>query len=100
MADHVRHGQRQHSPVALSLWESASSTCASLALEVPVHMRFRGVAPRYGRRIGILSTEEGRFVAGKRENVRWLSGDETLQGRHGRLEPGRFSLQRVRLYAY
>jgi len=52
------------------------------------------------RRIGILSAEEGRFVAGKWENVRWLSGDETHQGRHIRLEPGRFSLQRVRLYAY
>lgn len=52
------------------------------------------------RRIGILSAEEGRFVAGKWENVRWLGGDETHQGRHIRLEPGRFSLQRVRLYAY
>ena len=29
-----------------------------------------------------------------------LSGDETHQGRHIRLEPGRFSLQRVRVYAY
>ena len=55
---------------------------------------------RAGRRIGILSAEEGRFVAGKWENVRWLGGDETHQGRHIRLEPGRFSLQRVRLYAY
>jgi hypothetical protein len=52
------------------------------------------------RRIGILSAEEGRFVVGKWENVRWLGGDETHQGRHVRLEPGRFSLQRVRLYAY
>jgi hypothetical protein len=55
---------------------------------------------RAGRRVGILSAEEGRFVAGKWENVRWLGGDETHQGRHVRLEPGRFSLQRVRLYAY
>jgi hypothetical protein len=53
-----------------------------------------------GRRIGILSAEEGRFVDGKWENVRWLGGDETHQGRHVRLEPGRFSIQRVRLYAY
>jgi hypothetical protein len=53
-----------------------------------------------GRRIGILSAEEGRLVAGNWENVRWLSGDETHQGRHIRLPPGRFSLQRVRLYAY
>jgi uncharacterized protein DUF5597 len=53
-----------------------------------------------GRRIGILSAEEGRYVSGKWENIRWLSGDETHQGRHIRLPPGRFSLQRVRLYVY
>jgi beta-galactosidase GanA len=53
-----------------------------------------------GTRVGIQSAEEGRFVAGRFENVRWLSGDETHQGRHVRLEPGRFSLQRVRLYSY
>ena len=29
-----------------------------------------------------------------------LRRQETHQGRHVRLEPGRFSLQRVRLYAY
>jgi beta-galactosidase GanA len=55
---------------------------------------------RAGRRVGILSAEVGRFVAGWWENVRWLGGDETHQGRHVRLEPGRFSLQRVRLYSY
>ena len=53
-----------------------------------------------GKRVGIQSAEEGRFVAGRFENIRWLSGDETHQGRHIRLEPGRFSLQRVRLYSY
>ena len=53
-----------------------------------------------GRRAGILSAEEGRFVAGRWENVRWLNGDQTHQGRHVRLEPGRFSIQRVRLYFY
>ena len=53
-----------------------------------------------GKRAGILSAEEGRVVAGRFENIRWLSGDETHQGRHVRLEPGRFSMQRVRLYLY
>jgi hypothetical protein len=53
-----------------------------------------------GRRAGILSAEEGRLVAGRWENIRWLGGDETHQGRHVRLEPGRFSVQRVRLYLY
>jgi hypothetical protein len=53
-----------------------------------------------GKRAGILSAEEGRFAAGRFEISRWLSGDETHQGRHIRLEPGRFSLQRVRLYQY
>ncbi len=53
-----------------------------------------------GKRAGILQAEEGRFVAGRWENLRWLSGDETHQGRHIRLEPGRFSIQRVKLYLY
>ena len=53
-----------------------------------------------GKRAGILSAEEGRFVEGRWENVRWLGGDQTHQGRHVRLEPGRFSIQRVKLYLY
>jgi hypothetical protein len=63
-----------------------------------VTITFASSAP--GRRVGILSAEEGRFVGGRWENVRWLNGDETHQGRHVRLEPGRFSMQRVRLYTY
>jgi hypothetical protein len=59
---------------------------------------FASTAP--GKRAGILSAEEGRVVAGRWENLRWLNGDETHQGRHVRLEPGRFSMQRVRLYLY
>jgi hypothetical protein len=50
--------------------------------------------------IGILSCEEGRFVDGKWSHVRWLNGDQTHQGRHVRLEPGHFALQKVRLYRY
>ena len=53
-----------------------------------------------GRRAGILSAEEGRFVSGRWENVLWLNGDQTHQGRHVRLEPGRFSMQRVKLYLF
>ena len=53
-----------------------------------------------GRRAGLVSAEEGRFVEGQWENIRWLGGDETHQGRHVRLEPGRFSMQRVKLYRY
>jgi beta-galactosidase GanA len=49
---------------------------------------------------GILSVEEGRFVDGKWEHIRWLNGDQTHQGRHVRLESGRFTLQRVKLYRY
>lgn len=57
-------------------------------------------ATEAGRQAGILSAEEGRYVGGRWENVRWLGGDETHQGRHVRLEPGRFSIQRVKLYRY
>jgi beta-galactosidase GanA len=53
--------------------------------------------------VGILSCEEGRFNAagdGGWHHLRWLNGDQTHQGRHVRLEPGRFTVQRVRLYRY
>ena len=53
-----------------------------------------------GTRAGILSVEEGRFADGKWQNLRWLNGDETHQGRHLRLVPGRFSIQRIKLYRY
>lgn len=49
---------------------------------------------------GILSVEEGRFVDGAWQNVRWLNGDQTHQGRHLRLEPGRMAVQRIKLYRY
>jgi hypothetical protein len=50
--------------------------------------------------VGILECEEGAFANGEWRHVRWLNGDQTHQGRHVRLEPGRFALQRVRLYRY
>lgn len=50
--------------------------------------------------VGILSVEEGTFENGLWSHLRWLSGDQTHQGRHVRLEPGRFSVQRIRLYRY
>lgn len=50
--------------------------------------------------IGILNCAEGRYEAGVWRHIRWLNGDQTHQGRHVRLEPGRFTLQRVKLYRY
>jgi len=50
--------------------------------------------------IGILDCAEGRYEDGQWRHLRWLNGDQTHQGRHVRLEPGRFTLQRVRLYRY
>lgn len=49
---------------------------------------------------GILSADEGRFVNGRWTTRRRLNGDQTHQGRHIRLEPGKFSIQRVKLYRY
>jgi len=40
--------------------------------------------------VGILSAEEGAFSDGAWAHGRWLNGDQTHQGRHIRLEPGRF----------
>ncbi len=51
-------------------------------------------------RIGLLSCAEGRYEAGEWRHLRWLNGDQTHQGRHVRLMPGRFTLQRVKLYRY
>jgi len=53
-----------------------------------------------GWQAGILNVEEGRFVNGTWKNVRWLNGDQTHQGRHLRLEPGRIAMQRIKLYRY
>jgi beta-galactosidase GanA len=49
---------------------------------------------------GILSAQEGRYVNGQWRPGRWLNGDQTHQGRHIRLPPGAFSMQRVKLYRY
>lgn len=49
---------------------------------------------------GILSAQEGRVVNGRWRTIRWLNGDQTHQGRHIRLEPNAFTIQRVRLYRY
>jgi hypothetical protein len=49
---------------------------------------------------GILSAQEGKYVNGQWTPGRWLSGDQTHQGRHIRLPAGRFDIQRVKLYRY
>lgn len=49
---------------------------------------------------GVLSAQEGKYVNGQWSPGRWLSGDQTHQGRHVRLPPGRFDIQRVKLYHY
>jgi hypothetical protein len=50
--------------------------------------------------VGILSAQEGRYVSGRWQPGRWLNGDQTHQGRHISLPPGRFDIQRVKLYRY
>lgn len=49
---------------------------------------------------GLLSVEDGRFVDGVWKRTRWLSGDQTHQGRHVRIDPADFGLRRVKLYTY
>ena len=58
-------------------------------------------APQEGAgHAGIESIWEGRFEGGQWRPGRLLNGDESHQGRHVRLPPGSFSIQRVRLYRY
>jgi hypothetical protein len=51
-------------------------------------------------RAGIDSIWEGRFVAGRWAPGRLLNGDESHQGRHLRIPPDGFGMQRLRLYRY
>jgi hypothetical protein len=46
------------------------------------------------------SIEEGSFVNGHWVAGRRLNGDEDHQGRHLRLVPDQFGIQRVKLYRY
>jgi len=57
-------------------------------------------SPVRGESMGLLNVQEGRFADGVWQGGRWLNGDQTNQGRFVRLEPGRFAIQRVRLYRY
>jgi len=50
--------------------------------------------------VGLLSVDEGKYVNGQWTPGRRLNGDQTHQGRHVRLPPGRFGIQRVKLYRY
>jgi len=59
-----------------------------------------GVTLTFGEGVGLEKVTEGRFDGERWIEGRWLNGDETHQGRHVRLEPGRFQIQRVRLYRY
>ena len=53
-----------------------------------------------GRRAGILSAEEGRFVDGHWRPGRQMNGDQDHQGRHIRISEGEYGIQHVRLYTY
>jgi beta-galactosidase GanA len=50
--------------------------------------------------VGLLSVQEGKYVNGQWLPGRRLNGDQTHQGRHLRLVPGRFGIQRIKLYRY
>jgi beta-galactosidase GanA len=59
-----------------------------------------GVTITFEPRVGLDSVEEGSFFDGKWVAGRKLNGDETHQGRHVRLPPRQFGIQKVRLYRY
>ena len=59
------------------------------------------VDPADGKgKVGLELVEEGSFADGRWLPGRRLNGDQTHQGRHIRLPPGRQGIQRVRLYRY
>ncbi|MER7797554.1 DUF5597 domain-containing protein [Microbacterium sp. NPDC096154] len=63
-------------------------------------LTFHDTTPQ-GDTVGILHCEEGGLDdSGTWRTLRRLNGDETHQGRHLRLPPGRITLQRITLYRY
>lgn len=59
------------------------------------------VEPANGKgRLGFDRVEEGRYENGQWRPGRRLNGDQTHQGRHVRLPPVEFGMQRFRLYRY
>ena len=59
------------------------------------------VSPAEGLgKLGFDFVDEGRYEDGKWIAGRRLNGDETHQGRHVRLPPGEFGVQKFRLYRY
>jgi beta-galactosidase GanA len=56
--------------------------------------------PVKGGAAGIDSAFEGRFENGNWVPGRLLNGDQTHQGRHIRLDPGKWQIQKVCLYSY
>jgi Domain of unknown function (DUF5597) len=65
-----------------------------------VVLTFQPKTDDQGRRAGILSLEEGRFVNGKWQAGRHMNGDQDHQGRHLRIPEGEYSIQRIKLYTY
>lgn len=49
---------------------------------------------------GIISAESVKYEKGRWQNLLWNNGDQTHQGRHVRLVPGQFGIQKVKLYQY
>lgn len=49
---------------------------------------------------GILDIQEGSYADGRWTPGRWLNGDQSHQGRHLRIPPGQYGIQRLRLYRY
>jgi beta-galactosidase GanA len=49
---------------------------------------------------GIASIQEGKYENGRWVGGRWMNGDQSHQGRHLRLPPDSFGIQRVKLYRY
>lgn len=50
--------------------------------------------------VGIASIQRGHFVKGRWVMDLWLNGDENHQGRHLRLSPDWYDIQRIKLYRY
>jgi hypothetical protein len=65
---------------------------------IGITITFDSLVP--GEEAGIVYAESGEYVDGEWVNRLWNNGDQTHQGRHVRLVPGQFGIQKVKLYRY
>jgi len=101
MSQAARHRHRSRKLRALAgLLPFGLAAFSGPAQAVPPVLRGQGQGTQLLVEAGIESIWEGRFVGARWVPGRLLNGDESHQGRHLRIPPDDFGIQRLKLYRY